>query len=181
MKKFITFLAICLLPITISGCRNSHDTQSSLSLQQESSPDMEKAKNDQSESRATVKPENTQSEKEETAMKISVKSDQYEIVYELNNSTAARQLYGQLPLTMEVEPFSNNEMTFYPERLDVGNTPLSGGEPGSLSYYEPWGDVVMFYASCAPNGSLYELGTAVSGVEHIENLSGMITVSAAEE
>ena len=49
------------------------------------------------------------------------------------------------------------------------------------SYYEPWGDVVMFYAPCSPNDSLYELGNAVSGAEHIENLSGTITVSAVEE
>lgn len=114
-------------------------------------------------------------EQEETVMRISVKSEQYEIIYELNNSTAANELYAQLPLTTEVEPFSNNEMTFYPEKLDVTGTPFSDGEPGSLSYYEPWGDVVMFYASCTPNNSLYELGKAVSGAEHIENLSGTIT------
>lgn len=114
-------------------------------------------------------------------MRISVKSEQYEIIYELNDSTAANELYAQLPFTTEVEPFSNNEMTFYPEKLDVTDTPLSGGETGSLSYYEPWGDVVMFYAPCAPNSSLYELGTVVSGAEHIQNLSGTITVSAVEE
>ena len=113
-------------------------------------------------------------------MRISVKSEQYEIIYELNDSTAASELYAQLPLTTEVEPFSNNEMTFYPEKLDVTDAPLSDGEPGSLSYYEPWGDVVMFYAPCTPNNSLYELGKAVSGAEHIERLSGTITVSAVE-
>lgn len=120
-------------------------------------------------------------EQEERTMRISVKSEQYEIIYELNDSTAAEQLYEQLPLTTEVEPFSNNEMTFYPEELDITDAPLSDGEPGSLSYYEPWGDVVMFYAPCTPNNSLYELGKAVSGAEYIESLSGIITVSAAEE
>ena len=114
-------------------------------------------------------------------MRISVKSEQYEIIYELNDSTVAEQLYEQLPLTTEVEPFSNNEMTFYPEELEVTDAPLSDGEPGSLSYYEPWGDVVMFYAPCTPNSSLYELGEAVSGAEYIESLRGIITVSAAEE
>ena len=114
-------------------------------------------------------------------MRISVKSEEYEIIYELNDSKAARELYAQLPLTTEVEPFSNNEMTFYPEKLDVADAPFSDGEPGSLSYYAPWGDVVMFYAPCAPNSSLYELGKAVAGAEYIENLSGTITVSAAEE
>lgn len=120
-------------------------------------------------------------DQEERTMRISVKSEQYEIIYELNDSTVAEQLYEQLPLTTEVEPFSNNEMTFYPEELDVTDAPLSDGEPGSLSYYEPWGDVVMFYAPCTPNSSLYELGEAVSGAEYIESLRGIITVSAAEE
>ena len=114
-------------------------------------------------------------------MRISVKSEEYEIIYELNDSKAAKELYAQLPLTTEVEPFSNNEMTFYPEKLDVADAPFSDGEPGSLSYYAPWGDVVMFYAPCAPNSSLYELGKAIVGAEYIENLSGTITVSAAEE
>ena len=113
-------------------------------------------------------------------MRISVKSREYEIIYELNDSLAASQLYAQLPLTVEVEPFSNNEMTFYPEALSVEDMPLSDGKPGSLSYYAPWGDVVMFYAPCTPNSSLYELGTAVSGAEHIANLSGTITVSVVE-
>lgn len=60
-------------------------------------------------------------------MRISVKSEQYEIVYELNGSTVARELYAQLPLTAQVEPFSNNEMTFYPERLNVEDAPLRRG------------------------------------------------------
>lgn len=119
--------------------------------------------------------------KEEKPMKVSVKSAEYEIIYELNDSQAAKDLYAQLPLTMEVEPFSSNEMTFYPpEKLNTANTPLSGGETGSLSYYSPWGDVVMFYAPCDPNGSLYELGTVISGRENIEKLGGTIEVTACD-
>ena len=119
-------------------------------------------------------------ERKETGIRISVKSEQHEIIYELIDSVAAGELYAQLPLTVEVEPFSKNEMTFYPQKLDVTNAPLSDGAAGSLSYYEPWGDVVMFYAPCPPNISLYELGVAVSGAEHIADLSGIITVSAVE-
>lgn len=56
----------------------------------------------------------------------------------------------------EVEPFSTNEITFYPpQKLDTMDTPLSSGEAGTLSYYAPWDDVVMFYDYCSPNGSLY--------------------------
>lgn len=119
---------------------------------------------------------------EETGMKISVKSSEYEIIYELNGSGAACDLLEQLPLTVETEPFSNNEITFYPpEELNTGNTPLGSGEAGTLAYYAPWGDVVMFYAPCSPNNSLFELGKAVSGEENVEGLTGTVTVSVFEE
>lgn len=120
-------------------------------------------------------------EMEENIMQIKITSAEYEIIYQLNDSRAAQELYSQLPLTTKVEPFSNNEMTFYPpDKLNTANTPLSGGEAGSLSYYAPWGDVVMFYAPCTPNNSLYELGDVVSGKENIEKLAGEITVSVYE-
>lgn len=175
MKKIISMVFVLLLLLTVPACTAASELNGT-ALQQSSS---EKETESQSTTKSQAETADA-TEQEETAMKISVKSEYYEIIYELNDSTAAQELYAQLPLTTEVEPFSNNEMTFYPEELDVTDTPLSDGEPGSLSYYRPWGDVVMFYAPCTPNSSLYELGKAVSGAEHIKNLSGTITVSAAE-
>lgn len=120
----------------------------------------------------------TTTEKEEP-MIVSVKSGDYTVVYELNHSQAAKELYAQLPLTLEVKPYSDNEMTFYPPRkLRADNTPQSRGEIGSLSYYKPWGDVVMFYGPCNPNEDLVELGKAVSGAKNIPKLSGKIKIYA---
>ena len=50
----------------------------------------------------------------------------------------------------------------------------------TISYYEPWGDVVLFYGDCNPNDQLYELGKVVSGAEWIAEISGSITVSAEQ-
>lgn len=175
MKKVINFACAFFLLLTVSACGTAPEPDSAAPQQSGAETGTEPA--------VTTEPpaeETDAAEQEKTAMRISVKSEQYEIIYELNDSTAASELYAQLPLTTEVEPFSNNEMTFYPEKLDVTDAPFSDGEPGSLSYYEPWGDVVMFYAPCTPNSSLYELGKVVSGAEYIENLSGAITVSAVE-
>lgn len=117
----------------------------------------------------------------ETTMKISVKSADYEIVYELNNSQAARELYEQLPLTLEVEDFSTNEKTFYPPKeLDTSDAPMADADWGTLAYYAPWADVVMFYDYFGKGGGLYELGEAVSGEEDIERLSGEIEITEAE-
>ncbi len=115
-------------------------------------------------------------------MRIRVGDGSHKITFELNESEAAQDLYEQLPLTMEVENFSSNEKIFYPVKgLDVNNTPrANGGKAGILAYYEPWGDVVMFYDSFSSASGLYELGNATEGIEQIENLSGKITIEKLE-
>ena len=121
-------------------------------------------------------------EKEPEVMKIKVSSEEYEIVYELNRSRAAKELYAQLPLTLEVKDFSTNEKTFYPpEALDVSDAPPANAGKGTLAYYSPWEDVVMFYDHFGEGSSLYELGEAVSGTEDIEKLAGTITVAVFEK
>ncbi len=104
------------------------------------------------------------------------------VTYQLNDSAAADALLSQLPLTLEVEDFSDNEKVFYPpEELDVTDAPLAEtGEAGTLAYYEPWGDVVMFYGPFSPNGALYELGRAVVGEGVVSGLSGTIEVALVE-
>ena len=112
---------------------------------------------------------------------ISVTCGDLQVVYALNDSPAAQSLLSQLPLTVEVEDFSTNEKVFYPpQELDTTDTPLAEGGAGTLAYYAPWGDVVLFYDSFSANGSLYELGEAVSGAENIGQMSGTITVETVE-
>lgn len=103
----------------------------------------------------------------------------HEVRYTLNDSQAATGFWNQLPLTCAVEDFSTNEKTFYPEELDATGAPLAEGGAGTLAYYAPWGDAVMFYDSFSANNSLYELGEAVEGIELISQLSGQITVERA--
>lgn len=115
-------------------------------------------------------------------MRISVRDGSHEIIFELNDSSASKSLYEQLPLTLDVENFSSNEKIFYPtSELDTDSTPISnGGGEGTLAYYAPWGDVVMFYDSFTSASGLYELGVAVSGTDQIGNLSGEITIEKLE-
>lgn len=128
-------------------------------------------------------PQNTTETEEENVetSQISVTCGDMQVVYALNDSPAAQGLLSQLPLTVEVEDFSTNEKVFYPpQELDTSDTPLAEGGAGTLAYYAPWGDVVLFYDSFSANGSLYELGEAVSGVENIGQMSGTITVETVE-
>ena len=122
--------------------------------------------------------------KEEEALQIIVRSEDYAVVYALNQSQAAKELYNQLPLTTTVENFSTNEKIFSPpEKVDTSDAPLADGTRGAgqLAYYEPWGDVVMFYGPFSQGSSLYGLGEAVSGQTSIEKLIGMLTVTAYHE
>ena len=113
-----------------------------------------------------------------TAMQISVKANGNTTVFELNNSPAARNLYAQLPLSIKVENYSNNEKIFYPpQKLNTNDTPKAdGGHAGILAYYAPWGDVVMFYGRFSSAAGLYELGYTISGSEYIRGISGTIQI-----
>lgn len=108
-----------------------------------------------------------------------MQSDGGTVVYQLNDSAAADALLAQLPLTVEVEDYSTNEKIFYPpQALDTVDAPPAEGGAGTLAYYAPWGDVVMFYGDYNASSSLYELGQVVSGGGLVGSLSGTITLTA---
>ena len=117
-----------------------------------------------------INDDNKIEEEKENRMKISV-------------SDGSHDLYNQLPLTVEAENFSSNEKIFYPSNeLNIDDTPRANdGGRGVLAYYEPWGDVVMFYDSFSSASGLYELGKAIENENQISNLSGKITIDKVEE
>ena len=117
-------------------------------------------------------------EQEKSSLQISVRAGNGDtIVFELNESSAAQELYNQLPLTLVVESFSTNEKIFYlPQALNAAGAPIAQSQIGALAYYAPWGNVVMFYDRFNPNSSLFGLGQAVFGADQIAQLSGTIEI-----
>ena len=110
-------------------------------------------------------------------MQIIVRADGSMILFTLNDSLAAEALYDQLPLSIEVEDYGRNEKIFYPpKQLPTADTPPADARAGTLAYYAPWGNVVMFYADFGTARGLYALGHAVSGAERIKELSGIVTI-----
>lgn len=117
----------------------------------------------------------------ETNMQIRIQANDNTTIFELNNSQAAKTLYAQLPLKIDVEDYGNNEKIFYPpEKLDTTDTPMAEGGLGILAYYAPWGDVVMFYDSFTSASGLFELGRSISGFDHIKKMSGVIQIEKVE-
>lgn len=117
----------------------------------------------------------------DTIMHLQVTSNRNTIVFKLNNSPAAKALYDQLPMSIDVADYGENEKIFYPPaKLDTSNTPSANAKAGTLAYYAPWGDVVMFYKKFGSAAGLYELGEAVSGSECIRDISGKIQIEKTE-
>lgn len=129
---------------------------------------------------AVIRKLGPETEKDRKGMQIIIRADGKSITYALNDSQAARDLYAQLPLDIEVEEYGGIEKIFYPpKKLDTSGTPLvQAAQPGTLAYYAPWGDVVLFYGSFGSASGLYELGHAISGHQHIPSLSGRLTIWA---
>jgi len=111
-------------------------------------------------------------------MQISIQANGKTITYALNDSVASKELYNQLPLEIEVENYSNNEKIFYPpKKLSTSNTPLANAKDGTLAYYAPWGDVVLFYKDFGSASGLYELGNVIEGKEHIKSIIGVVKIT----
>lgn len=110
-------------------------------------------------------------------MKVQVTANGKTTVFELNHSQAASDLYVQLPLSVKVENYGDNEKIIYPpKKLNTTDTPQADAKAGTLAYYAPWGDVVMFYGDFGSATGLYELGHAVSGREHINEMTGTLRI-----
>lgn len=115
------------------------------------------------------------------AMKIRVSDGTNTIVYELNETSAAKSLYQMLPLEVAVQDYGSNEKIFYPPTaVSHGADCIEGDCPaGTLALFSPWGNVVMYYGAASRYSGLYILGKAVDGAAGVRNLSGTIRVEAA--
>lgn len=182
MKKWL--MGIFLSTLLLTGCQKADAAVESpgQSTAEEKMVQEEGTRGDLQDLEEILEQIDTGSLAEESdGMKVEVKNAGHSIVFELNDSQAARDLYEQLPLKLENQDFSNNEKTFYPDKkLDVTGAPYTDGSAGTLAYYEPWGDVVLFYGIYTPNDQLYALGKVVSGEEFISEISGEIEVSVIE-
>lgn len=186
MKKWILVCTSFFLALMVSACGKTPDF---LQAERESVPETQNyllasAQSADRKQTASVMEKDTSEATEENEnmnRKIQIETESGTVlVFELNDSSAATSLYEQLPLTVDVGDFSTNEKIFYPpEQLDLTDTPNAEMEVGTLAYYAPWGNVVMFYDVYSPNGDLYALGHTTSQEQDIEMLSGKIKIEKA--
>ena len=111
-------------------------------------------------------------------MQVKITAMRLTATFQLYDTIAAKEFYDQLPLRLELTNFRDAQWMFYPpEKLSVtAREAYHDGKKGELSYYAPWGDVVMFYGRFGSAAGLYELGHAISGSEFIQGMSGTIQI-----
>lgn len=181
-KRYL--LSTLLLAVMLTACTGKTQENAPRTVSAAAGAEPEEA---QTKTETETEPDSTEPEAEvlndDEDLRISIQGNGHTIVFQLNDSAASRSLYNQLTLSLEVEDYSSNEKIFYPpEKLDTGDTPLTeGGEAGGLAYFSSWGNVIMYYGNFGPYSGLYDLGTAVSGSEWIQELSGEILISADGE
>ena len=161
MKKIFLLLSLLLMTFSLTACN----------AQVEPTQD-----NTTANTNVKTTTETTSTSTQTKIIKLTTTNNQT-IEIELNNSPSANDLYNQLPLSIDLEDYSTNEKIFYPpNKLNTESTPKATPKIGTLAYYEPWGDVVIFYDDFRANNDLYELGHIISGEDIVSELSGTVTI-----
>lgn len=161
MKKIFLLLSLLLMTFSLTACN----------AQVEPTQD-----NTTANTNVKTTTETTSTSTQTKIIKLTTTNNQT-IEIELNNSPSANDLYNQLPLSIDLEDYSTNEKIFYPpNKLNTESTPKATPKIGTLAYYEPWGDVVIFYDDFRANNDLYELGHVISGEDIVSELSGTVTI-----
>ena len=114
---------------------------------------------------------------ENARIKLTVNGNE-EVFITLDDNQASRDFLEMLPLTLTFEDFNNTEkIATLPNELSTEGQP-SGYTPktGDFAYYEPWGNISVFYKDFRYSNSLYKLGTIESGTEIFEDMNNNFEV-----
>ena len=181
MKPKNIFLIVLMLLTFLTGCASG----TKAAVQKENGNIGQ-----QTETKAVAKKSKTETgepaDMNKKKMVIKVSSGETEILFALNESSACKSFYRQLPLTVVVENYSNNEKIFQPpKKLDCSSVQEGDCPVGSIAYFSPWNNICMYYGN-APRYSglrysgLYVMGKAVKGAGQIGKLSGKIKIEAVK-
>ena len=103
-------------------------------------------------------------------IKLRMSFESGEVLVNLFDSQAGRELVAMLPLTLSFEDYVQAEkIAHLPKKLSSG-TPPSASPPGDFTYFSPWGNLAVFYKGYGQASGLYILGKIESGKEKLANM-----------
>jgi len=117
-------------------------------------------------------------------MKILLKTANTTLTATLLDTPATRDLFAQLPLTLDLSDYASTEKIAYlPRKLTTRDAPSgSAPEVGSVAYYAPWGNLALFYKDFGYSRGLILLGSIdgddIDTLAHLPN--GKLTIERAE-
>lgn len=174
MKLFFMILMICML----TACSNKEPPVSQ--QENDSQIQMESSDSNMGENAAIPSQDGNMTELKMSDMVIRITSGDSSATFQLYDTEAAKGLYRQLPLKLELENFREAQWMFYPpEKLSVTDSEAyHDGKKGELSYYAPWGDVFMLYEDFYAGDEMHRLGVCLDGIDNIAEMSGSVQISA---
>lgn len=174
MKLFFMILMICML----TACSNKEPPVSQ--QENDSQIQMESSDSNMGENAAIPSQDGNMTELKMSDMVIRITSGDSSATFQLYDTEAAKGLYRQLPLKLELENFREAQWMFYPpEKLSVTDSEAyHDGKKGELSYYASWGDVFMLYEDFYAGDEMHRLGVCLDGIDNIAEMSGSVQISA---
>ncbi len=119
----------------------------------------------------------------EGTMKIRFIFDDRSVTATLNDSPSTQDFVAQLPLTLELEDYANTEKIAYlPSKLTKEGAPAGvSSKAGDISYYAPWGNLVVFYKSFGYASGLINLGKIDGDLSRFTSGGSMkVTIEVAD-
>ena len=177
-------LVVIIIGIIISLVIYNSEKQEDISIQREErNVNTQNILTDSVENNNESTEQNTQIQGDEETLenariKLTVNGNE-EVFVKLDDNQASRDFLEMLPLTLTFEDFNNTEkIANIPSELNLEGLP-SGYTPevGDFAYYEPWGNISVFYKDFRYSDSLYKLGTIESGIEIFEDMSNDFEVT----
>lgn len=128
------------------------------------------------------------SDKKETVnaeKKIKITVGKKKVMISLYDSPAANALYERLPMELKFEDFNNIEkISYLSDNLPTEGEP-EGCDPkkGDFCYYEPWGNLSVFYQDFKHSNGLIPLGHVDSGMNVITDMTenSVVTMEAIND
>lgn len=103
-------------------------------------------------------------------MKIKITIDKKIAEAVLYDNPTAKDFASLLPLTLSMEDYNKTEkISQLSKKLSDENAP-NGFKPfiGDITYYEPWGNLALFYKDFSYANGLISIGKIISGIENFE-------------
>ncbi len=119
----------------------------------------------------------------EKTMKIRFVFDDRTVTATLNDSPSSKQFIDQLPLTFDLEDYASTEKIAYlPSKLTRDGSPTGvSSKAGDISYYAPWGNLVIFYKDFGYASGLINLGKLDGGLDRFTSNGSMkVTIESAK-